>query len=177
MKTAAIALMALTLSGCAGFEPTPPVALTTAFDAAAFAWSTKPGGNTVTGDALLRTRGGDVKTCAGLNVTLLPATPYTAEYIWRRFGSEDGGYSGNVDVGPITLAPDLDRFRRSGVCDAQGVFTFANLPDGAYYVIATVTWEVPEMAGYYSYMSLQGGDIAKRVEVKGGETAKLTLTA
>lgn len=126
--------------------------------------------NTIAGDAVLRTRGGDVKTCAGLPVVLMPAGPQTNAYVQKHFGGPEGYETGGSAP---SAEPELEKLTTSKVCNAQGQFLFDGLADGDYYVIATVTWEVPTE---YSFGSNQGGDIAKRISVKGGQTANVTLT-
>lgn len=129
------------------------------------------------GDAMLRTRGGEVKTCAGLPVSLVPASDYTMEWISRRYGAPGGGLWQRATA-PWTPAVDggLQAFIRRGLCNAQGQFRFKDLPDGVYYVIATVTWDVVSASRYGAYTEEQGGEMAQMVEVGGGETKTITVT-
>lgn len=97
--------------------------------------STRYGGtgpSTLRGQAFLRTVGGDVKTCAGRDVLLVPASAYFDELI-RKVGS---GVNVEADRRALALI-------RKSICDAQGNFQFAQLPVGQWYVIAKVTWGVP----------------------------------
>lgn len=173
LTTPAAFLALALLTGCATAEA-PRLTIAEPFNAEAGAWASMPGHNTIKGDALLRTRGGDVKTCAGLDVELIPATPYTTEYVTRRYGGPSGGYADRYSVlrGVYVLAPGFFAQTVKKVCTAQGGFAFEGLADGDYFVTATVTWEVPG-ADY----SLQGGEITKRVSVSGGEVKAVTLTA
>ena len=86
------------------------------------------------GQAFLKTVGGDVKTCAGESVLLLPATPYVDELIAK----ESAGVSENADSRLIS-------FSRKTICDAQGNFSFARLPAQRWYVLTEVTWGVPHV--------------------------------
>jgi hypothetical protein len=142
-------------------------------DAAQFEWSTKPGDNAIEGEAMVRTRGGDVKTCAGLAVSVLPVTAYTDLYASRAFRSTQAGiYVPPLFGKPVNLAPEASPFVRAKRCNSQGQFSFKGLPDGTYYVVAKVTWEAPTRYGLVT----QGGDVMQRVELRGGETKELTVT-
>lgn len=176
---APVALGAMLLASCATTAPPPTFTLAAPFNAADFAWSRMEGKNTIAGDAVLRTVGGDVKTCAGYQVQLLPATAYTQEYVTRRFKSPQGGYAPFLSIlqGTYTLDTGLGDFKRTTTCNAQGAFTFSGLADGSYFVIAKVEWQSIAGGGYYYYNQTQGGDIALKVTVAGGETQVVTLTA
>lgn len=63
----------LALSGCAA----QPYTIQTPFNDAEMAWSQSPGTAAIKGQGFLKTVGGDVKTCAGNVVSLVPDTPYT----------------------------------------------------------------------------------------------------
>lgn len=177
MKTA-VALIALaSLAGCA-VSPPPVLTIVAPFDEAALAWAKAPGSNTISGDALLRTVGGEVKTCAGLDVSLTPKSPYVEEYMARRFNSFNSGYSpyGAALQGNYALNPALGPYVIRKKCNAQGAFNFSGLPDGAYYVVANVTWQAVQGYGAYTYLATQGGEISQLVEVAGGKEASITLT-
>ena len=178
MKWVPITIAAALLASCATTPP-PAITMATPFDAADFAWSKAPGKNTITGDALLRTVGGDVKTCAGYRVDLLPVTPYTEEYVTRRFKSVSGGYASHMSIlyGSYSLDAGIYTFQRETTCNAQGTFRFTDLPDGSYYVIAKVEWATVAGGGGYYYNATQGGDLALKVTVSGGETKSVVLTA
>ena len=110
--------------------------LTTAFNANDSAPWSGAGKSTLRGQAFLKTVGGDVKTCAGESVALVPTNPYFDELLekWRV------GVSVNPD--PRALATV-----RHSICDAQGNFTFTSLPTQRWYVLTSVTWGVPHIAG------------------------------
>jgi len=178
VRATAVALLvsASILGACATYETTP-VPLANAFDAAAFDWTTIRGNGAIKGDAVLRTRGGDVKTCAGLSVRLIPVTPHTEEWVMRRFSTSMGGYSSyDAYATRVNLDPGASRFIEDKRCNAQGAFSFEGLPDGEYFVVATVTWEALSGYGSYTYMAVQGGDLAQRVRVTGGETQTITIS-
>ena len=61
------------------------------FDPQAVAWSKKPGANTIAGTAEL-TAQGQTKTCAGLEVRLVPDARYTRERIAMLYGTATEGF-------------------------------------------------------------------------------------
>jgi hypothetical protein len=117
------------------------------------------GKNTIKGQGFLRQQGGGVVTCAGEDVNLLPATPYFRELliIYK---------SGKKPMGDID--PSFKTIRRQTKADAQGNFTFTDLPDGNWFVSTKVRWIV---AG-----ERQGGGLIKEVRVSNGETKQVLLT-
>lgn len=76
------------LSACA---TTPPVTLNSTYNSEEVAWAQAQGNNVITGSAVLRTVGGDVKTCAGLKAMLVPAGTYSSELMEKMFGSTTSG--------------------------------------------------------------------------------------
>ena len=165
---------AMMLASCASTMPAPRYLrqATIPFNAADAAWSTRPGKNTISGSALMRTMVGDVKTCAGLLVELIPETPYARERMAISFGSGDSGYFPASNLTAPAPYPEYNRTVRRSVCDAQGTFSFEGLPDGAYFVTASVVWNIPMR----DVALVQGGDLMQRVTVGGGETHKIVLT-
>lgn len=129
---------------------------------AAMDWSLAKGANTIKGSAFLRTRGGEVRTCAGYPVHLLPSSPVTDKWIEEQFGAATGG------MRPVKWRPKFGEYDRETDCDAQGNFQFGSLPDGRYHVIAQVEWEVARQR--------QGGLIARRLSVSEGQVRSVTLT-
>jgi hypothetical protein len=120
------------------------------------------GKSAITGQAFLKTRGGDVKYGAGCTVTLLPVTSYTTEI--RQRATIAGEHIGPED-------PRLNKYRRSTVADGSGNFEFKNLPAGKYYLSCPIYWEV---AGYVSHTT--GGVVIGETQVGEGESVKVILT-
>jgi hypothetical protein len=146
--------------------------LQTAFSPADFAPWSGAGPATLHGQAFLRTVGGDVKTCAGSDVLLLPATPYVDEMIAKGAAGE------KADSRALSLI-------RHTICDAQGNFSFAGLPAQRWYVLTKVTWGIPhieypgERPGLIGSLLLgipsppltdeQGGELLQAVALQPGE--------
>jgi hypothetical protein len=134
-------------------------------------WSKATGYNTIKGSALLRTRGGEVRTCAGLEVRLLPAGQSTDEFITDNYPSSAGG------LDPVTSwrSRPFEPYVQTALCGALGEFEFSGLPDGKYYVLAVVTWEVPSLDRRRGLVS-EGGTVAAAVSVAGGRTKNVVVT-
>lgn len=145
------------------------------FDPQAVAWSKKPGNNAITGTAELTLRG-QSKTCAGLEVRLVPDARYTRERVAMLYGTATEGFvdaeaARRVQERPgAVVDPAYARSHKVDTCDAKGRFAFNGLADGTYYVLAPVVWR---KAGA---TTTDGGFLMERVNVKGGETKRLQLT-
>lgn len=135
----------------------------TAFNETEFAPYAGTGTSTITGQAFLKTLGGEVRLGAGNTVQLVPVTSYTTEVRQRvTIGGEH--------VGPVD--PRIEKYRRTTIADASGSFEFHNLPPGEYYVSCVITWQVPGQNGLYP----TGGVAFGTVKVGEGETAKVVVT-
>lgn len=145
---------ALLLVGCA---PQARVyQLTSPYSEADFLpWKNK-GTATLVGQAFMKTVGGDVKTCAGNDVFVLPANKYNHEVMGEimkpgtvKFTNRDSGsFAYNIKT----------------TCDSQGNFAFPNIAADSWYIIVDVTWGVPTQYGVDS----QGGMLVKLVDLKAG---------
>ncbi|MYZ41395.1 carboxypeptidase-like regulatory domain-containing protein [Schauerella aestuarii] len=154
-------VMVASLAGC--ITPPKPVERRP-FVEAEFTKYRTPGTSTIKGQAFLTTRGGQVRSAAGNEVTLVPNTSISDQWIMV---SCNGGL-------PLTPA-DLryNEFVRRTVADADGRFSFAGLPAGSYVVTTAVMWSVPVSA--YS-TSTQGGMLVDRVWIEEGKEANLVLS-
>ncbi len=123
----------------------------------------KSGTGGLTGQAFLRTQGGDVKTAAGSTVRVEPATTISDQ---RFEVSCKGGkaLAGDKDA-------RVDQFVRETTADAEGRFKFNNLPPGAYYLTTTVMWSAASRYG----LSPQGGYLMKRVEIENKKIAEVLM--
>jgi hypothetical protein len=120
----------------------------------------KVGAASLHGQAFLKTVGGDVKTCAGARVLLLPGAAYVDELLAKK----KAGVSVDADQ-------RLQSYTRATICDAQGNFSFAGLPEQRWYVLTTVTWGVPHMGepGEQAKTKQQGGELVQAVALTPGD--------
>ena len=128
------------------------------------------GSNEVTGQAFLRTRGGDVKTGAGSEVILNPVTSYSTQFVDAIIRKTHGH--------GVKLTPELPDARindifRIQTADAEGRFAFSGVPEGDYYLYSTVTWESPSVYG--SGLQMQGGWVFTKIQVSSEKANKHIL--
>jgi len=146
------------------------------FDPQAVAWSTKAGTNSIVGTAELTTNAGRLKTCAGLEVRLVPDARYTRNRIDALYGTTNEGFVEAAEARRIQqrseaiVDPAYARSHKVATCDSKGHFAFSRLADGSYYVLAPVVWR---SAGASTN---DGGFLMQQVTVAGGETKHLHMT-
>ncbi len=146
------------------------------FDPRAVAWAERSGTNAIAGTAEVALRGGQTKTCAGLEVRLVPDAPYTRDRIALLYGTTDEGFVDAAEARRVqersdaVVDPAYKRSHKVATCDAKGRFAFTNLADGSYYVLAPVIWRKAGADG------TNGGFLMQRVNVAGGEAKRLHLT-
>lgn len=117
------------------------------------------------GSGFLRQRGGDVVSCAGSSVWLMPSTPFF------RWASEHP----RGTIAGVLSRPDVIEYVREATCDVEGRFEFVDLPDGTYLAGTIVTWEVPGGPPLY-ISSTQGGTVFAGVIVDSEGPNTVTLT-
>ena len=145
-------LVVVLVAGCASTPATPRPE----FNPAEADYAVKPGDSRVEGSGLLRQRGGDVVTCAGRTVWLVPNVPFFA---WGVENEE--------------LAALESEFVRTTACDAQGFFYFDSVAAGRYFVGTTITWEIPtdNLIEIAMGLNIEGGNVFVPVVV-GPETVQ-----
>lgn len=128
------------------------------------------GNGGVEGNAFMRTRDGNIVTCAGFAVHLIRDTPYVRERMDALYeGDMNAGFQRQYfDVEFTNTDPRYADARRSTVCDSSGEFVFTGLADGSYFVNTIVEWRVANR--------LQGGRLMARFEIENGQTKRVVLT-
>lgn len=169
MKRVLAAVAAAVTGGCVSVTQVP---MREQFDPAEAAYVLREGPHTVAGQSFMRTVGGEVRTCAGNDVDLVPATRYAAERMRILYGSDVSALktASYVQSVPASTDPEYVRLARSTKCDADGRFSFAKVADGTYYVITFVVWSTGE-----AYSMPQGGRQMRRV-VAGPDSANLIIS-
>jgi len=130
----------LALAACETVPPPPPPPppapppSASVFRSSDFAWSAIPGPNRIDGRVVYR-QGATTFTCP--RAALIPETPFTARRMITLYGSPVGAIVPLAEVQKRTTPapPEMDSFVRAAACDAQGRFSFSNLPDGSWFVI------------------------------------------
>jgi len=114
----------------------PPPAEDATFRASDFAWSQAPGRNGLAGS--LGHAGPIRYTCAGATVVLTPETPWARRRMSVLYKSDQRAALPTEEVrSRQNQAPpgDSNPYLRRAVCDGADHFSFANLPDGAWYAV------------------------------------------
>lgn len=161
------------LAGCANYD-VQPAHVAALYDPAEVAWSKAEGTNRIEGSALLRTQGGEVRTCAAFEVQLIPAAAYATERMMVRYLNPTRGFIRSLNVRPFNDPAQYHADTRITICDAQGMFAFDKLPDGKYYIETTVDWSAYDST--LGFTLRQGGLLMQQVELSGGETERVVLT-
>jgi hypothetical protein len=167
-RTLIILLAAAGLVGCETEGPSgpapsgpayaPPAHGGEAFRDSDFAWSQQSGGDSI--DGVLAYKAGHY-TCQGGSVVLAPETAWSRARMRVLYLSTSGAAMPVDDVQartPPEHGAEYAKYARRATCDASNHFSFANLPDGAWYVITVAT---PTAGG-------QKVAVMKRVETHGG---------
>lgn len=161
-----LALVATASLAACATTPMGPVyggAMSSAFSAADFAWSERSGPASIDGRVDYR-RDGQAFACTG-SVVLTPATPYTRHRFQTLYGSTDrAALPASVVRSRNVPDPNGDyrSYVRQTTC-ANNRFAYDGLPDGEWFVIATVS---------------AGGDpivLMQRVQTRGGRRVPVTL--
>lgn len=155
-------------------HPRKPKDAAVPFDRNEVRWFESYGDNVIQGTAQLRSRSGNVYSCSDDPdaVGLIPASTYARQRMKLMYGNDESGFLGKY---PDITESDLlyQKMIKTTGCDG-GQFIFQNLPDGEYFVTASVSWGVYKMP---PVESLQGGTFMRRVRVTGGQVSKVSLTA
>lgn len=151
-----VCLASALLGGCA---PTPQKR-NAAFVESEYAPYDRAGTGVIEGQAFLRTRGGDVKTCAGRDVYLNPVTTYSTEFYDRSC----------IGLETLEIAdPRASKYRKTAIGDVHGAFRFDGLVAGDYYIASPIYWE-------YMQNSVTGSVAHAKVTVREGQTTKVVVT-
>ena len=144
------------------------VALSTPIAPSELDWARRSGSNTVTGIALIE-GGGATHTCAGGSANLIPDSAYARARMTAIFGNASRGMRA-ASRGPAKFERDDPTYvatLRKAPCDAAGSFSFPRVPDGVWFVTASVKWQGDSR--------VEGGSLMQRVDVRGSRLVKVVL--
>lgn len=158
-------LLISTLVGCAA--PAPATFLPIAFDEAEYAALPTSGTGTVRGQVFAKTVGGDIKKGAGENVVIFPATKYGGQR-----------YREQVLGGKLAATTPDSRYNKNvfvKTTDSEGRFEFNGVPPGRYYIFSRVTWSIFEPNRFGPIERVQGGRVAREIEVQNANITEAIL--
>lgn len=137
----------------------------------------KTGNNKIVGNAFFRQDGGGVVTCAGREVSLIPATAYAEERMSYLYNSGEHGVNlikGSIYDATLTRnynfipdSTDYHALTKKTVCDSSGIFKFNNIADGSFFIVVAVDWRVQQ--------GVNGGCLMQKVTVKNGQTQEVIM--
>lgn len=133
------------------------------------------GNNTVKGIAYVKTDIGDVISCSGFPIELIPATDYANQRI--------AAFTDNGRVGAISfqnhsylsglVKPDVKDYSEltlKTTCDESGKFEFVNVSNGDYHIKAMAAWK--QRFGFVHYI---GAIMYEKITLVGGEIREVDL--
>lgn len=154
------ALGVLSLLVASGCTSAPPAQILTPFFDGDFATWNKSGPYTVTGQAFFKMPSGQVITCAGENVSLVPAVAYNTELEQHLQRGE--GYPPNYDR-------HAHKYDHKAMCDGAGKFSFDGIPALNWLVVTRVSWQEPSSIPYMGPDS-KGGYLFSEIQVDEAHT-------
>jgi hypothetical protein len=170
-KVLLVVALASVVAGCAHRLRADMIWTPLPFDEAEYAALPKAGTGVVKGQVFAKTIGGTVKTGAGSEVLLIPATKFNDQWYRETFVYQHAALT-NPDARYAT-------FNRVKTADGDGRFEYTKIPAGRYYVLSHVTWEAVSDNPYSRRLGVtdtQGGWVSRVVEVKDGETTEAILS-
>ena len=140
----ALATIAATLFAAASVVGCASAPMQSIFYADEVAFIHERGTNTIKGNAFLRQQGGDVVSCAGSEVLLIPKGSYSTERMKKLFGTASAkGFKEKPTVRFRRELKAVDGYwhaLKRTTCDIDGKFEFRNVAAGSYFIVTSVTW-------------------------------------
>lgn len=161
MKYLVMLLGIFMLVGCSPTQPKENIVTRIDFPVDEYANLSVRGDGVVTGHVYMKSPDGNVKVGSGIDVFLNPATSYSEQW-----------YKVSV-LGGQQLGPHDDRmmnYMKIVTTDEEGNFKITGVPEGQYYLQASVYWKDPGAA------VRKGGMIVNKVNVGAGEVVGVLLT-
>lgn len=182
LSTASFAVIVLTACSASG-----PARITVPFNEGQARAMLAPGTNQVGGRIMVGLPSGMIVTCAGSVVSLVPVTDYAREWATQFYELETGKYGTlNAAYRMDSRKPEV-KFQgaeafyaatRTTRCDEDGVFSFPNVANGEFFVVAKTRW-LGKDHDYYDFMygindaQEEDGSVMEKIRVRGNEVIDL----
>jgi len=121
----------------------------------------------LSGQADLHVPEGGSHHCSASEVDLVPATEQASAWIAQAFSSQEQGYLDRIGLEQALKQRPAGLNIRQTVCDRAGMFNFAGVEPGNYYVIARVYWS-------QRWMWL-GGGLMQKASVAANQDVRIRL--
>lgn len=179
MRKSLAALAALALGACAS----APYEMQSTWRSSDVVWASSKGDSKVMGSAVYVQASGATRTCAGLEVSLIPDSEYARERIQAELDiagrsefhkTANTGWPNPDIYYPANISapePGYIETSRRTVCDENGRFVFDNIPAGDYFLTSLVTWE-----GLSWGPATKGAFVSSPVTVKPGDVVDVVLS-
>jgi hypothetical protein len=165
LRASALVLLAIA-GGCAS-DPAPDQILTPFHDDD-FAYWSQPGSYKVAGTAAFKRDDGQVLTCAGQDVLLLPLTGYTMEL--SKLLESGQGFPPNYER-------RARKYQHKATCNADGKFSIGAIPSANWLVATHVSWtdnstvsSIPWVGGWFGGPTNAGGWLFREIKVHDADT-------
>jgi len=151
----------LAYAGCAARQPQPAGRLATFVETEHKPYM-EPGRNSIMGKGFVWfQQGGDLVTCAGRAVWIMPNTSFFRERVYYV-------RAGKIADIESEIPPAFDGIIRKTDCDKEGDFSYAALPSGEWLVFTNVEWVIGS--------NRQGGTLMRNVKLLNNQTERVLLT-
>ncbi len=146
-----------------------------------------PGNNQVSGRVMAGLSNGTIVSCAGQVVSLVPVTGYAREWA-RQFYELDNGKYGTINAAYRMDSRESEiRFvgaetfyatTRTSRCDEDGNFSFPNVANGEFFVVAKTRW-LGKDHDYYDFMygvndaQEEDGSVMRKIRLNGNNVIDL----
>lgn len=180
----AMVVLTLTLAACASQQP---ARIDVPFYSAKASAMLAPGTNQVSGRIMVGLASGTLVTCANNVVSLVPATAYAREWA-RQFYQLDTGRYGTINAAyrmdsrepeiKFVGAEPFYATTRTTRCDEDGDFSFANVGNGEFFVVARTRW-LGKDHDYYDFMygindaQEEDGSVMELIRLHGNDAINL----
>jgi hypothetical protein len=180
--TAGLALIMLNACSSPG-----PARIAVPFDEAKARAMLLPGTNQVNGRIMVGLGSGMLLTCANNVVSLVPVTDYAREWA-RQFYRLDTGRYGSLNAAYRMYSREAEvKFAgaepfyaatRTTRCDEDGDFSFPNVANGEFFVVARTRW-LGKDHDYYDFMygvndaQEEDGSVMEKIRLQGNDAIDL----